>query len=897
MVVSDGIANDTNNESVNNEVQAELSESQSQTQKEDHLKSSFQELRAKWERFSNSPSTPSSPKPPPVPPRRVGDFSPGLESKIKLYQELGYVTSSSLKRNSESFSPSSAIVTERRQSLERHLSLENIQDGTDKVNTKKTQPIIINDNKRISVKFEEGTKPIPVRSRVKSIIENSSENYTASIGSYKSTTSDLSDTQPSSHMNESFDERNDELSNTSLDQYEEVSTSDSEDGDGEGQVPIDEGISVYDEVVDPKLIAENEKLNRFSLYKIDLIKDLEFEDLRLDKTPVEVLCPRFSVFKFNSKQQVFSKKTRLWEIDMLTGELRNMDQKRSLKKIHHVDNIMMLEKRVKDQNKIRITLSNSNVYELVFKSTKERELFFQCVTLLRKNTIVWAPDLFNLDVGTINNSSLLNLKNQENFTDSTDSTDTSINTMISRIRASYQHIPYKHNGQSIDTNSEGVLNICTKKIKEDNIVVFTGTWNMANLPPPDVEIMRNWIPEGYDIYAIALQESDTRMDIPSYVQMFKNILGEGYFSVGYSSLWAIRLFVFAKDIHLSKISCVEVKQKPTGFLQICGNKGGIGLSMKFNETSMCFISSHLAAKEENFDRRNGDIYGISGKIALGIKALDITQFNHVFWCGDLNYRLDLPYNEAVSLAQEGNFEELLETDQLRKQLNQGHIFNEFNEGKISFKPTYKYKEGTSEYAQEKYRPPSYCDRILWISHPGCNASLLEYTSAPKIETSDHKPVRAIFSVETQLPFVDYFSFPPQSNKKIIFSGLYLSGRSGNLIKKPQLSFYSEILEKNPVHSLAKSVKAKLVNPAFSDEAIPELIPICSNSEFLKSQRIVISIREANKKKKNDDDEYIGQCIVSLANALEDSPSKFKVPVSVYTKRIGYLIGYVQIVNL
>ena len=43
---------------------------------------------------------------------------------------------------------------------------------------------------------------------------------------------------------------------------------------------------------------------------------------------------------------------------------------------------------------------------------------------------------------------------------------------------------------------------------------------------------------------------------------------------------------------------------PTGFLGQWGNKGGVGMSMRINDTTICFINSHLAAGENELLRRN-----------------------------------------------------------------------------------------------------------------------------------------------------------------------------------------------------------------------------------------------------------------------------------------------------
>lgn len=41
--------------------------------------------------------------------------------------------------------------------------------------------------------------------------------------------------------------------------------------------------------------------------------------------------------------------------------------------------------------------------------------------------------------------------------------------------------------------------------------------------------------------------------------------------------------------------------------------------------------------------------------------------------------------------------ELRKLDQLRQEKEQGNVFAEFEEGKITFQPTYKFKLGTHDY--------------------------------------------------------------------------------------------------------------------------------------------------------------------------------------------------------
>ena len=96
----------------------------------------------------------------------------------------------------------------------------------------------------------------------------------------------------------------------------------------------------------------------------------------------------------------------------------------------------------------------------------------------------------------------------------------------------------------------------------------------------------------------------------------------------------------------------------------------------------------------------------------------------------------------------------------------GSIFREFEEGPITFPPTYKYDPGTQRFdTSHKQRAPAYTDRILFKSKgssrrrdssSSTSAEPLEclmYTSVPSICTSDHKPVWGLYR-STVRPGID-----------------------------------------------------------------------------------------------------------------------------------------------
>lgn len=76
---------------------------------------------------------------------------------------------------------------------------------------------------------------------------------------------------------------------------------------------------------------------------------------------------------------------------------------------------------------------------------------------------------------------------------------------------------------------------------------------------------------------------------------------------------------------------------------------------------------------------------------------------------------------------------------------QDMLFSLFQEGKIRFKPTYKYDVRSQEYdTSKKQRVPAYCDRILWKR----NLSIIQinYTSIDQIDFTDHRPVVGYFQL-------------------------------------------------------------------------------------------------------------------------------------------------------
>ena len=77
-------------------------------------------------------------------------------------------------------------------------------------------------------------------------------------------------------------------------------------------------------------------------------------------------------------------------------------------------------------------------------------------------------------------------------------------------------------------------------------------------------------------------------------------------------------------------------------------------------------------------------------------------FSHLFWLGDLNYRVSInDLNEVYRRIESADWATLLAHDQLIAEKLKGNAFKYFKEGPIDFPPTYKYQPGTNLYERRE----------------------------------------------------------------------------------------------------------------------------------------------------------------------------------------------------
>lgn len=72
---------------------------------------------------------------------------------------------------------------------------------------------------------------------------------------------------------------------------------------------------------------------------------------------------------------------------------------------------------------------------------------------------------------------------------------------------------------------------------------------------------------------------------------------------------------------------------------------------------------------------------------------ELYHHDYIIWSGDLNYRVAFNNIETRKMATDGRHLELLQYDQLRNQQKEGLAFVGFEEGDITFPPSYKFDMG------------------------------------------------------------------------------------------------------------------------------------------------------------------------------------------------------------
>ncbi|XP_005803458.1 phosphatidylinositol 3,4,5-trisphosphate 5-phosphatase 2 [Xiphophorus maculatus] len=451
----------------------------------------------------------------------------------------------------------------------------------------------------------------------------------------------------------------------------------------------------------------------------------------------------------------------------------------------------------------------------------------------------------------------------------------------------------------------------------DMISIFIGTWNMGSVPSPKsvaswvlcrglgktLDEMTVTIP--HDLYVFGSQENSVcdREWVESLRAVLKEQTELDYKPIAVQTLWSIKLAVLVKPEHENRISHVGMSSVKTGIANTLGNKGAVGVSFMFNGTSFGFVNCHLTSGNEKIARRNQNYLDILRLLSLGDKQLssfDISlRFTHLFWLGDLNYRLDMDIQEILNYINRKEFEPLLKVDQLNLEREKNKVFLRFAEEEISFPPTYRYERGSRDtYVWQKQKAtgmrtnvPSWCDRILWKSYPETHIVCNSYGCTDDIVTSDHSPVFGTFEVGVTSQFVSKKGLPKSSEQAYIeFESIEAIVKTASRTKF-FIEFYSTCLEefkKSYENDSQSSDNVNFLRVGWSNKQLTTLKPLLSEIEYLQDQHLLLTVKSV------DGYESYGECVLALKSMIGSTAQQFHTYLSHRGEETGNIRGSMRV---
>ncbi|GAA6030598.1 hypothetical protein JCM8097_006227 [Rhodosporidiobolus ruineniae] len=340
-------------------------------------------------------------------------------------------------------------------------------------------------------------------------------------------------------------------------------------------------------------------------------------------------------------------------------------------------------------------------------------------------------------------------------------------------------------------------------LKKERIRVWCGTFNVNDKQPKSAADIQSWVDssDGAELLVFGFQELDLTAEAllrytPYREEVWRKAIeasllsNDGapkYEKLHSRQLVGVLLLVYVRSDVKEHVSDVSSASLATGLMGLVANKGGVGVRLRYKDTPLTFVNSHLAAFTENVAQRNAQVRGTAATLLFphsspssasvaslgdagegrkerdpwtpnlrpeavrplgaGADGYSVWDCETLVWMGDLNYRIDLPRKEVERMIETKEWDFLQRFDQLRIQRQHQLAFADFEEPKIEHPPSFKFDVGTSTYdTSEKQRVPSWTDRILFTSIHDGSVRCDEYTSHMDVVLSDHKPVSALLNV-------------------------------------------------------------------------------------------------------------------------------------------------------
>ena len=409
------------------------------------------------------------------------------------------------------------------------------------------------------------------------------------------------------------------------------------------------------------------------------------------------------------------------------------------------------------------------------------------------------------------------------------------------------------------------------------VSVFVGTFNAHGAAPaglPDA-----WLTAAgattHDVVAVCAQECGG-----AAFDALVAPLARTHVVVARDGLRRVRLAVLVRARLARLVRAVEHAHFATGAAGLVGTKGAAAVALALGDTRLCVVGCHLAAHEHGGATRNAQYAAVVRALRLGHARADVlSQYDHVLWCGDLNYRVALPAAQSIAFIRARQNDALLAHDQLTRVRREKLAFVDFAEATINFAPTYKIAPGlyspsarsssrssstkvkdsssaSDNKTEGEYiakRNPSWCDRVLWKSSPAAvPLTPAVYTASSVSAASDHRPVHAVLRTRILLPPAPALCVPltlsfrgPLAVTDLVWPEEYkrVSARtsgSATAATSPviTLTFFAPFLD--PTKTYASHGKPPTECPTWEEGEVADL-PTCLCDPLYLSRRCVTAV--------------------------------------------------------
>lgn len=203
------------------------------------------------------------------------------------------------------------------------------------------------------------------------------------------------------------------------------------------------------------------------------------------------------------------------------------------------------------------------------------------------------------------------------------------------------------NKHIVDNDDIDVINNSQIYINQqinESLLIYVLTWNLHGKIPELDELKKilslttkeNSIQNSYqksrkfDLFVINTQEclrsigaSFFNSSKEDWINVLSEVFGDDYINLVNSTLNSFHIAVFVNKEKIQFFTDLKTGFIKTGFMNILGNKGAIGVSMKYMSKSLLFVCCHLSSGQSNIDARNNDFK----RISIGLNLKPTFEFN------------------------------------------------------------------------------------------------------------------------------------------------------------------------------------------------------------------------------------------------------------------------------